>query len=135
MDRRSVLRSVVSAVAGAGLVATARDAAQSEETKTVGARAKVCSAPCVETTDGGSLFYRDWGTGRPIVFAAPWALHSDWWEHQMAFLAGQGLRCIGLDRRRPRPSSQARARLRFRYAGRRSSDADRATRSARGHLR
>jgi pimeloyl-ACP methyl ester carboxylesterase len=99
MDRRSVLKSVVSAVAGAGLVATARDAAQSEETKTVGARAKVCSAPFVETTDGVSLFYRDWGTGRPIVFAAPWALHSDWWEHQMAFLAGQGLRCIGLDRR------------------------------------
>src|ERR1700683_2270494 len=109
MDRGRGFRSGGSAGGGDVLVATARDAAQSEETKTVGARAKVCSAPFVETTDGVSLFYRDWGTGRPLVFAAPWALHSDWWEHQMAFLAGQGLRCIGLDRRGHRPSAAPRA--------------------------
>jgi pimeloyl-ACP methyl ester carboxylesterase len=34
-----------------------------------------------------------------VVLLAPWGLHTDWWEYQMAFLAGKGLQCIGYDRR------------------------------------
>ncbi len=55
--------------------------------------------PFIETNDGVGLFCRDWGKGRAIVFLAPWGLHSDWWEYQMAYLAGRGMRCIGYDRR------------------------------------
>ena len=53
----------------------------------------------LETRDGTRLFYRDWGSGRPVVFAASWSLGSDMWEYQMTPLSKQGLRCIGLDRR------------------------------------
>lgn len=49
--------------------------------------------------DGVNLFYREWGTGSPVVFLAPWGLHSDWWEYQMAYLSGQGQHCIAYDRR------------------------------------
>lgn len=62
-------------------------------------KSKSSLTPLIETRDGVSLFYRDWGTGRPVVFAAPWAMDSDWWEYQMAFLTSQGLRCVAFDRR------------------------------------
>jgi len=55
--------------------------------------------PFVVTTDGTRLFYRDWGAGRPVLFAAPWALTVDWFEYQMTYLASHGLRCVGYDRR------------------------------------
>ena len=57
-------------------------------------RSKSLTSLLIETRDGVGLFHRDWGTGPPVVFAAPWAMSSDWWEYQMAFLAAQGLRCI-----------------------------------------
>jgi len=99
MDRRGVLKSVVSAVAGAGLIATADRASLAQEKKARASRTQGQSSPFVETNDGVRLFCRDWGTGRPIVFLAPWGLHSDWWEYQMAHLSAQGLRCIAYDRR------------------------------------
>src|SRR5262249_55787383 len=40
-----------------------------------------------------------WGKGRPMVFGAPWALNSTWWEYEMADLAERGIRCIAYDRR------------------------------------
>jgi len=99
MDRRGVLKSVVSAIAGAGLIAAGDGASAVQEKKTRVSKTKGQSSPFVETSDGVRLFCRDWGTGRPIVFLAPWGLNSDWWEYQMAHLAGQGLRCIAYDRR------------------------------------
>jgi pimeloyl-ACP methyl ester carboxylesterase len=53
----------------------------------------------VETADGTQLFYRDWGTGAPLVFISGWALTSDCWAYQMAPLSDSGLRCIAYDRR------------------------------------
>ncbi|HEY1721511.1 MAG TPA: alpha/beta hydrolase [Magnetospirillaceae bacterium] len=53
----------------------------------------------VETEDGTQLFYRDWGTGSPIVFCHPWGLNADIWEYQLTALSNQGLRCIAFDRR------------------------------------
>jgi pimeloyl-ACP methyl ester carboxylesterase len=53
----------------------------------------------VEARDGTRLFCRDWGSGRPLVFAAPWALNSGWWEYQTTWLAAHGLRCVSYDRR------------------------------------
>ncbi|QRK08845.1 alpha/beta hydrolase [Archangium violaceum] len=51
------------------------------------------------TRDGVDLFYRDWGTGRPVVFLSGWALCSDMWNYQMVPLSEQGLRCVAYDRR------------------------------------
>lgn len=53
----------------------------------------------IRTRDGTNLFYRDWGAGRPLLFVAPWALNSDWWEYQTGTLSDRGLRCVAYDRR------------------------------------
>ena len=41
--------------------------------------------PTVTTTDGTSIYYRDWGTGQPIVFSHGWPLTGAAWEAQMLF--------------------------------------------------
>ncbi|GAB3285559.1 alpha/beta fold hydrolase [Kineosporia babensis] len=53
----------------------------------------------VTTTDGAQIFYKDWGTGRPVVLAHGWPLNSDSWEAQQLFLAENGYRVIAHDRR------------------------------------
>ena len=55
--------------------------------------------PFIETDDGSSLFYKDWGTGEPVLFVHGWVLGADMWEYQMTPLAAQGLRCIAYDLR------------------------------------
>ena len=49
--------------------------------------------------DGTSLYYKDWGSGRPVVFSHGWPLSADAWEDQMVFLGERGYRCIAHDRR------------------------------------
>jgi non-heme chloroperoxidase len=49
--------------------------------------------------NGTQLFYRDWGTGRPVVFVTSWALSSIMWQQQMQHFADNGFRAIGYDRR------------------------------------
>ncbi len=49
--------------------------------------------------DGTQIFYKDWGTGQPVVLSHGWPLSSDSWEAQMLFLASNGYRCIAHDRR------------------------------------
>ena len=58
------------------------------------------------TKEGVELYYKDWGSGQPIVFCHGWPLNSDSWESQMIFLADQGYRCIAHDRRGHGRSSQ-----------------------------
>ena len=58
------------------------------------------------TKDGTQIYYKDWGTGRPVVFSHGWPLCSDSWEAQMMFLAAHGYRCIAHDRRGHGRSSQ-----------------------------
>ncbi|SNY05633.1 non-heme chloroperoxidase [Paractinoplanes atraurantiacus] len=53
----------------------------------------------VATPDGTEIFYKDWGTGRPVVLAHGWPLNSDSWEAQQLFLASHGYRVIAHDRR------------------------------------
>ncbi len=60
----------------------------------------------ITTKDGTSIYYKDWGTGRPVVFSHGWPLCSDSWEAQMLFLASRGYRCIAHDRRGHGRSSQ-----------------------------
>jgi non-heme chloroperoxidase len=60
----------------------------------------------ITTTDGTQLYYKDWGTGQPVVFSHGWPLSADAWEDQMVFLAERGYRCIAHDRRGHGRSSQ-----------------------------
>jgi len=53
----------------------------------------------ITTTDGTLIYYKDWGSGQPIVFSHGWPLSSDAFEDQMFALASQGFRCIAHDRR------------------------------------
>ena len=52
------------------------------------------------------IYYKDWGTGQPVVFSHGWPLSADAWEDQMEFLAHRGYRCIAHDRRGHGRSSQ-----------------------------
>src|SRR5262245_40092966 len=60
----------------------------------------------ITVSDGTTIYYKDWGTGQPIVFSHGWPLNSDAWEDQMLFLASRGYRCIAHDRRGHGRSSQ-----------------------------
>ncbi|WP_114811640.1 alpha/beta fold hydrolase [Paraburkholderia kururiensis] len=51
------------------------------------------------TKDGTQIFYKDWGTGRPVVFSHGWPLNADAWDTQMLFLVQHGFRVIAHDRR------------------------------------
>ena len=60
----------------------------------------------ITTKDGTQIFYKDWGTGQPVVFSHGWPLSSDAFEDQMFYLASRGYRCIAHDRRGHGRSSQ-----------------------------
>ena len=62
--------------------------------------------PAIKTTDGTEIYYKDWGTGQPIVFSHGWPLTGDAFEDQMLFLGSRGYRCIAHDRRGHGRSSQ-----------------------------
>jgi non-heme chloroperoxidase len=62
--------------------------------------------PTITTKDGSTIYYKDWGTGQPVVFSHGWPLSSDAWEDQMVFLASHGYRAIAHDRRGHGRSSQ-----------------------------
>ena len=55
--------------------------------------------PTITTKDGTEIFYKDWGTGQPIVFSHGWPLSAEDWDAQMLFFLGKGFRVIAHDRR------------------------------------
>ena len=60
----------------------------------------------ITTKDGAQIFYKDWGSGQPIVFHHGWPLSADDWDNQMLFFLGKGFRVIAHDRRGHGRSSQ-----------------------------
>jgi non-heme chloroperoxidase len=64
------------------------------------------SPNAITTKDGTQIYYKDWGTGQPVVFSHGWPLTADAWEDQMVFLGARGYRCIAHDRRGHGRSSQ-----------------------------
>jgi len=62
--------------------------------------------PTISTRDGTQIYYKDWGSGQPVVFSHGWPLNSDAWESQMYAVASAGFRAIGHDRRGHGRSSQ-----------------------------
>jgi non-heme chloroperoxidase len=89
------------ALVGAGLLAGAALASATDA---------VAAGPdpgnTITTRDGTQIYYKDWGTGQPVVFSHGWPLTADAWEAQMFFLASNGFRCIAHDRRGHGRSSQ-----------------------------
>jgi len=55
--------------------------------------------PTITTKDGVEIYYKDWGTGQPIVFSHGWPLSSDDWDAQLMFFLAQGYRVVAHDRR------------------------------------
>ncbi|MET9125480.1 alpha/beta hydrolase [Streptomyces sp. NPDC004528] len=55
--------------------------------------------PFITTADGTEIFYKDWGSGQPIVFSHGWPLTADAWDPQLNFVADNGFRAIAHDRR------------------------------------
>jgi non-heme chloroperoxidase len=64
------------------------------------------SAGTITTRDGTTIFYKDWGTGQPVVFSHGWPLNADAWDDQLFYVASQGYRAIAHDRRGHGRSSQ-----------------------------
>jgi non-heme chloroperoxidase len=62
--------------------------------------------PTITTRDGATIFYKDWGTGLPVVFSHGWPLSADAWDQQLMFVASHGYRAIAHDRRGHGRSSQ-----------------------------
>jgi non-heme chloroperoxidase len=60
----------------------------------------------ITTRDGTQIYYKDWGSGQPVVFSHGWPLNSDAFEDQMFHLSSRGYRCIAHDRRGHGRSSQ-----------------------------
>jgi non-heme chloroperoxidase len=108
-SRRNVL------MAGAGAAATATfstlsHAAGISSNKGAGnhlAHSGAHSMSYVTTRDGTQIFYKDWGSGRPVVFSHGWPLDADAWDPQMLFLVQKGYRVIAHDRRGHGRSSQS----------------------------
>ena len=46
--------------------------------------------PTISTTDGAQIFYKDWGSGQPVVFSHGWPLNADAWDEQLFMFASNG---------------------------------------------
>ncbi len=99
MTRRRAL------VGATGLIAASALTAATGATRTLSKHAQsprqqgTNAMGIVTTSDGVDIFYKDWGTGQPIVFSHGWPLSADDWDTQMLFFLDKGYRVIAHDRR------------------------------------
>jgi len=101
--RRQLLVASLVATAAAALPLSAAHAAPSRRPPVTQRNTTMSS---ITTADGCEIFYKDWGSGQPLVFHHGWPLSSDDWDAQMLFFVQQGYRVIAHDRRGHGRSSQ-----------------------------
>jgi non-heme chloroperoxidase len=107
-DNPKTLSRRAAITAGASLAAAIPLAAMTSGAQAAPAPAAAIkrTASTITTRDGVELYYKDWGSGQPVVFCHGWPLNSDSWESQMFHLANNGFRVIAHDRRGHGRSSQ-----------------------------
>ena len=100
-SRRNLLLNSVAVAASIGMpaAAIAADKQPSGKQTAAGHAHGKPTANHITTKDGTQIYYKDWGTGRPVVFSHGWPLTADAWEGQMVYLAERGYRAIAHDRR------------------------------------
>ena len=100
-SRRQLLLNSVAVAASIGLpvAAIAADKTPSNKSAAPGHKHGLHSSNTITTKDGTQIYYKDWGTGRPVVFSHGWPLTADAWEGQMVYLGERGFRAIAHDRR------------------------------------
>jgi non-heme chloroperoxidase len=106
-SRRNILMAGATAVAAATfstVSAAAGNASKNADTRTSHHGAHAMNT--ITMKDGTQIYYKDWGTGRPVVFSHGWPLDADAWDAQMLFLLQHGYRVIAHDRRGHGRSSQ-----------------------------
>ncbi|MDO9421014.1 MAG: alpha/beta hydrolase [Herminiimonas sp.] len=104
LSRRSALMGSAGLAAAIALPLVAAVSSEANAAPAGGAVKK--TANYITTKDGVEIYYKDWGSGQPIVFSHGWPLNSDSWESQMFHLANNGFRVIAHDRRGHGRSSQ-----------------------------
>jgi non-heme chloroperoxidase len=104
-SRRALLAGSVG-VAAAAAVASTATAAPKHAAKPAMAMPRMADG-FVTTADGVKIYYKDWGTGQPIVFSHGWPLSADDWDNQMMFFVQHGYRVIAHDRRGHGRSTQS----------------------------
>ena len=101
-SRRDLLRGSAVMAASIGL-STAAIAAEKQAAHKGGMRAHSSAKKTISTRitakDGTQIFYKDWGSGRPVVFSHGWPLTADAWDAQMVYLGERGYRVVAHDRR------------------------------------
>ncbi|WP_405547946.1 alpha/beta fold hydrolase [Variovorax paradoxus] len=102
-SRRQLLATGAGLAAGAGMPFAASAASPLPSGKGTASR------NTITTRDGTQIYYKDWGSGQPIVFSHGWPLSADDWDGQMLFFLRQGFRVIAHDRRGHGRSSQGAA--------------------------
>ena len=103
ISRRKFLISTAGLAAVAGLPAVAANATAATAGKSHDGKME---GRYVTTKDGIQIYYKDWGSGQPIVFSHGWPLSADDWDPQMLFFLSKGYRVIATDHRGHGRSSQ-----------------------------
>ena len=98
-SRRQILIGSVSAVAAIAMLPGSAVAAQPHAEPAARSTKGIRKMGTITTNDGTEIYYKDWGTGLPVVFSHGWPLNADAWDEQMFFLASRGFRCVSYDRR------------------------------------
>lgn len=102
--RKVLIGTAATAIAALPLKIFAAETASNSSNANIETGSETMSS--ITTKDGTQIFYKDWGSGQPVVFHHGWPLSADDWDNQMLFFLSKGFRVIAHDRRGHGRSSQ-----------------------------